>query len=184
MKTVKFTYYPEYGGYKCSEPGEGTGTYVLKTEADAEIQQVKADWVERCKKFRKKDADEHEAEIAALEHDCEFANGKMSEYAKQIDSLHERQRVLVEALKNLKENRKAYLALEAKLAACQENLNDMFNVGPVCLECQQWAERWDEVNNKLAALVEAAEEVVRISDRKHDAWDRLKDAIAAAKGTP
>ena len=37
MKKVKFTYYPEYGGYKCSEPGEGTGTYVILTEAEEEI---------------------------------------------------------------------------------------------------------------------------------------------------
>ena len=56
-----------------------SGTYVLLTEAEAEIQQVKVDWVERCKKFRKQDADEHEAEIAAL---------------------RERQRVLVDEIKN------------------------------------------------------------------------------------
>lgn len=31
-------------------------------------------------------------------------------------------------------------------------------------------------------LVAAFEEVLRISDRKHDAWDRAKEAIAAAKG--
>jgi hypothetical protein len=33
-------------------------------------------------------------------------------------------------------------------------------------------------------LLSALEEVVRISDRKHDAWDRAHAAIAAAKGTP
>ena len=58
MKTVKFTYYPEYGGYKCSDPGEGTGTYVLASEAEAAVNQANADWVERCRKFRKQDADE------------------------------------------------------------------------------------------------------------------------------
>lgn len=35
---------------------------------------------------------------------------------------------------------------------------------------------------ELAELVEAAEEVLRISDRKHDAWDRLKAAIAVVEG--
>ena len=45
-------------------------------------------------------------------------------------------------------------------------------------------ENYEALEAKLAALVTASEEVVRISDRKHDAWDRLKSAIAAAKGTP
>lgn len=31
-------------------------------------------------------------------------------------------------------------------------------------------------------LLEALEEVVAISDRKHDAWDKAKQAIAKAKG--
>jgi hypothetical protein len=42
-----------------------------------------------------------------------------------------------------------------------------------------------EANAKLVAaapdLLAALEEVVRISDRKHDAWDRAKVAIAKAK---
>ena len=32
------------------------------------------------------------------------------------------------------------------------------------------------------ALLVAAKEVLRISDRKHDAWDLLKELIAAAEG--
>jgi hypothetical protein len=31
-------------------------------------------------------------------------------------------------------------------------------------------------------LLEALEEVIAISDRKHDAWDKAKTAIAKAKG--
>lgn len=37
------------------------------------------------------------------------------------------------------------------------------------------------LEKKLAAIVKAAKEVVRISDRKHDAWDKLKVAIKAAR---
>lgn len=68
MKTFRFNHYGKAGPdelFYITTPAE-SDVYVLKTEADAEIQQVKADWVERCKKFRKKDADEHEAETAAL----------------------------------------------------------------------------------------------------------------------
>ena len=45
-------------------------------------------------------------------------------------------------------------------------------------------EDYEALEAKLAALVEAAEEVVRISDRKHDAWDKLKAAIKDAKEKP
>lgn len=34
----------------------------------------------------------------------------------------------------------------------------------------------------LTELIDATKEVVRISDRKHDAWDRVKAAIAKAEG--
>ena len=37
---------------------------------------------------------------------------------------------------------------------------------------------------KLYRLAVAAKEVVRISDRKHDAWDNLKEAIRAARVKP
>jgi len=30
---------------------------------------------------------------------------------------------------------------------------------------------------KLSNLITAAKEVIRISDRKHEAWDRLKEVI-------
>ena len=96
---------------------------VFAIEADAEIQQVKADWFERCKKFRKQDADEHEAEIAALRErmgaienaghseDCggmDTANQRCDCGWLQREGAHkyilrpeERQRVLVEALEEL-----------------------------------------------------------------------------------
>lgn len=38
-----------------------------------------------------------------------------------------------------------------------------------------------ELERQRDALLAALEEVVRISDRKHDAWDRAKEAIAEAK---
>lgn len=40
----------------------------------------------------------------------------------------------------------------------------------------------DSTTAMLSDLVKAAEEVIRISDRKHDAWDAAKAAIAKAKG--
>lgn len=33
--------------------------------------------------------------------------------------------------------------------------------------------------DELRELVEAAEKVLRLSDRKHDAWDELRAALAA-----
>ena len=41
----------------------------------------------------------------------------------------------------------------------------------------------DSTTALLNELVKAAEEVIRISDRKHDAWDAAKDAIAKARGS-
>lgn len=35
---------------------------------------------------------------------------------------------------------------------------------------------------QIEDLVSAAKEVLRISDRKHEAWDRLRVAIAKAEG--
>lgn len=35
-------------------------------------------------------------------------------------------------------------------------------------------------DSQIAALIEALQEVVAISDRKHDAWDKAKAAIAMA----
>ena len=49
-----------------------------------------------------------------------------------------------------------------------------------------WDKDVKEANKRLIAaapeLLEALIEVVRISDRKHDAWDAAKDAIAKAIG--
>lgn len=45
-------------------------------------------------------------------------------------------------------------------------------------------EQRDAVTVLLNELVKAAEEVIRISDRKHDAWDAAKSLIAQAKCRP
>jgi hypothetical protein len=37
---------------------------------------------------------------------------------------------------------------------------------------------YDRLKAEKAELVDALKEVVRISDRKHDAWDKAKDVIA------
>ena len=39
-----------------------------------------------------------------------------------------------------------------------------------------------ELQAENERLREALEEVVRISDRKHDAWDRAKEALKRARG--
>lgn len=43
------------------------GTYVLVSEAQDEINKANADWVERCSKFRKQDAEESDDRIKVLE---------------------------------------------------------------------------------------------------------------------
>ena len=53
--------------------------------------------------------------------------------------------------------------------------------GDAVLSCKRHMEILARLEAKLAALVEAAKEVARISDRKHDAWDALKEAIDAAE---
>lgn len=42
--------------------------------------------------------------------------------------------------------------------------------------------RFEEVAAQLKELVAATKEVIRISDRQHDAWDRAKAAIAKVEG--
>ena len=39
---------------------------------------------------------------------------------------------------------------------------------------------YKDLQDKLTRIVESAKEVVRISDRKHEAWDKLKADIEAA----
>jgi hypothetical protein len=77
------------------------------------------------------------------------------------------------------------------LAVAYDNLSDM----PIC---EEWAQSWcarvlplftrqqpaaappaEPVD--LSELLAAVDEVVRITDRKHNAWDRLKAALTAAK---
>lgn len=126
MKTIKFTYYPEYGGYKCSEPGEGTGVYVLLTEAEAEITQLK-EWKESALEVESRwdcqavgrllgvkwggdirskiqpGIESLQAEIAALRDSLEISKQAGAELAKSCGNLHERQRVLVDTLRELRD---------------------------------------------------------------------------------
>lgn len=44
--------------------------------------------------------------------------------------------------------------------------------------CPELARRW----NSHQELVEALEELVALSDRKHNAWDKARAVIAKAKG--
>lgn len=39
----------------------------------------------------------------------------------------------------------------------------------------------DRLRTHVTRLIEFSEEVIRISDRKHDAWDKLKKEIKLAK---
>jgi hypothetical protein len=47
------------------------GTYVLASEAQDEINKANADWIERCSKFRKQDAEESDERIKVLEDERE-----------------------------------------------------------------------------------------------------------------
>lgn len=62
--------------------------------------------------------------------------------------------------------------------------NYLIAAGPICGGSA--ARRTAEANGRLIAaapeLYAALEEVVRISDRKHDAWDEAKAALAKARG--
>lgn len=46
---------------------------------------------------------------------------------------------------------------------------------------EQAVERQAAHENLMRELMDALEEVLRISDRKHDAWDKAKAALARAK---
>ena len=47
--------------------GIESGDYVLASEAKAEVDKAKADWLERCRKFRAQDAEEASERIKVLE---------------------------------------------------------------------------------------------------------------------
>ena len=64
---------------------------------------------------------------------------------------------------------------------------DRYNINPVSEVERYWKGQYvtfkdyEALEAKLATLVKASKEVVRISDRKHDAWDRLKAVIKDTK---
>ena len=50
----------------------------------------------------------------------------------------------------------------------------------ICNDLMTWDELADrvlELETKINNIKDAAKEVIRISDRKHDAWDKLKKLI-------
>ena len=115
--------------------------------------------------------------------------------ADWFDAVYENQGKNDEVQQDLRRWAAYYEALEAKLRDTEAQLaaadNGLMKASDpksgwqgISKECKLWQEKAEALEAKLAALVKASKEVVRISDRKHDAWDRLKSAIAAAKGTP
>lgn len=65
------------------------------------------------------------------------------------------------------------------------NVIEAMTLGADCLELDERDTAEHELREairKVHELVEAAAEVHRISDRHHDAWDRLESAIEAVKG--
>ena len=108
MKTVefkvRFSKQEEQFIYDCIPYNANlSGTYVLASEAQEALNQANADWVERCRKFRKQDADEAQERerviverVADLEHFL-YAYLTPEEMKMAIkDRKHER--VLVETL--------------------------------------------------------------------------------------
>ena len=80
MKTVKFLGEGDIYMCQCVGPSENcpedhSGTYVLASEAKAEVDNANADWIERCRKFRAQDAEEANERIKVLE----VENDKLSE---------------------------------------------------------------------------------------------------------
>jgi phosphoribosyl 1,2-cyclic phosphodiesterase len=50
----------------------------------------------------------------------------------------------------------------------------------ICNDLMSWDELADkvlELETEISNIKDAAKEVIRISDRKHDAWDKLKKLI-------
>ena len=139
MSKVRFNHYGKAG------PDELF--YTMKAESgdyypaadyealEAEVKLLDNRRLELCKTSANKSY-----KIANLEAESASLRARNAELEAEVARLN------AHAVEVYKEQRKDYLALEAK----------------------------------LAALVEAAQEVVRISNRKHDAWDKLKAAIEAA----
>jgi hypothetical protein len=77
MKTVEFIQNKSIGmeAYNCGCNFVGdkycqinhSGTYVLASEANAEVDKAKAEWIERCRKFREQDSKEATERIKVLE---------------------------------------------------------------------------------------------------------------------
>jgi hypothetical protein len=71
MKTVEFKWDLVSGGYDAYENGKinkgADGTYVLASEAKAEVDKANAGWIERCRKFREQDASEANERVKVLE---------------------------------------------------------------------------------------------------------------------
>ena len=78
MKAIMFVSYHELNkqgspmkwDYRCDDAPYDvnmSGTYVLASEAKAEVDNANADWIERCRKFRAQDAEEANERIKVLE---------------------------------------------------------------------------------------------------------------------
>lgn len=71
------------------------------------------------------------------------------------------------------------MAIAKRIVAC---VNACAGVHTDVLNAYTVLEKLREKDAQRDELLAALEAVVTISDRKHDAWDRAKEAIARAKG--
>jgi hypothetical protein len=140
MKTVEFLKYRDAYCCKCQNdevmwegnllksvdcPEDHSGTYVLASEAKAEVDTANADWIERCRKFRAQDASEANERIKSLEDD----------------------------------------------------LVDMFNVGPVCMECQRKDERIKVLEDALKDAIDSMDNDCDYEENHRSASEQARAAL-------
>jgi hypothetical protein len=80
-----------------------SGTYVLASEAKAEIDKANAEWIERCRKFRAQDAEEANERNKVLEGEVFEAVKRARETEESLESERDRLKAEVLAEQGFKE---------------------------------------------------------------------------------
>ena len=108
---------------------------------------------------------------------CNEKGDKSGTYVLASEA-NERIKVLEDALSLIAKCKEGYVLHYDGLEGGVIAIGD---IARIALEVNRTKNELNELRTRHAALVELAWEVVRISDRKHDAWDKLKAALAEVK---
>ena len=124
MNTVEFTRYIEREyDYTVRNPDPDdedpptnfSGTYVLASEAQDEINKANADWIERCSKFRKQDAEEANERVKVLEGKLESVLSLCDQMAEQATHNRLCIKALVDAAKKVVTTTKQHIDCDCNL---------------------------------------------------------------------